>query len=227
MPYIVKDRKHMARIEKDVFWPMLAPAAEKKGIKVLAVWENGTLSYQPASTTVDWHVLTTDCSDLQITPDTESFCNYVVAGYTPDGATNLSVVVEDTDSQSLYGRVVKKRLDIPGYCFNAADATAFGTQYLAETSTLKVNAEFTCNRVYDSNGTEHHLSEVRAGDVVRIPDWLPTEEVLGSISNIGTFPVKATCYEADSNTLRVTPTSFVSSVEILFSRLSIMGALLD
>jgi tripartite ATP-independent transporter DctP family solute receptor len=42
MPYIVKDRKHMAKIEKDVFWPMLAPAAEKKGLKVIAVWENGT-----------------------------------------------------------------------------------------------------------------------------------------------------------------------------------------
>lgn len=42
MPYIVKDRKHMAKIEKEVFWPMLAPAAEKKGLKVLAVWENGT-----------------------------------------------------------------------------------------------------------------------------------------------------------------------------------------
>jgi tripartite ATP-independent transporter DctP family solute receptor len=41
MPYIVKDRAHMARIEKDVFWPTLAPAAEKKGLKVIAVWENG------------------------------------------------------------------------------------------------------------------------------------------------------------------------------------------
>ena len=41
MPYIVKDRAHMARIEKDVFWPGIAPAIEKKGLKVLAVWENG------------------------------------------------------------------------------------------------------------------------------------------------------------------------------------------
>lgn len=41
MPYLVKDRKHMARIEKDVFWPSLAPVAEQKGLKVLAVWENG------------------------------------------------------------------------------------------------------------------------------------------------------------------------------------------
>src|SRR5687767_3338933 len=41
MPYLVKDRKHMAKIEKEVFWPRLAPEAEKKGLKVLAVWENG------------------------------------------------------------------------------------------------------------------------------------------------------------------------------------------
>ena len=41
MPYIVKDRAHMARIEKEIFWPKIEPAIEKKGIKVLAVWENG------------------------------------------------------------------------------------------------------------------------------------------------------------------------------------------
>jgi tripartite ATP-independent transporter DctP family solute receptor len=41
MPYLVKDRAHMGRIEKEVFWPKLAPEAEKKGLKVLAVWENG------------------------------------------------------------------------------------------------------------------------------------------------------------------------------------------
>ena len=41
MPYIVKDRQHMARIEKEIFWTKLEPEAEKKGLKVLAVWENG------------------------------------------------------------------------------------------------------------------------------------------------------------------------------------------
>jgi tripartite ATP-independent transporter DctP family solute receptor len=41
MPYIVKDRAHMARIEKEIFWTKLEPEAGKKGLKVLAVWENG------------------------------------------------------------------------------------------------------------------------------------------------------------------------------------------
>ena len=41
MPYIVKDRAHMGRIEKELFWPKIEPEIEKKGLKVLAVWENG------------------------------------------------------------------------------------------------------------------------------------------------------------------------------------------
>jgi TRAP-type transport system periplasmic protein len=41
MPYIVRDRAHLARIEKEIFWPTLAPAAEARGYKLLAMWENG------------------------------------------------------------------------------------------------------------------------------------------------------------------------------------------
>ena len=41
MPYLVKDREHMKRIEKELFWSKIEPAVEKKGLKVIAVWENG------------------------------------------------------------------------------------------------------------------------------------------------------------------------------------------
>jgi tripartite ATP-independent transporter DctP family solute receptor len=41
MPYLVKDRDHMMKIEQEIVWPTLAPAAEAKGYKILAVWENG------------------------------------------------------------------------------------------------------------------------------------------------------------------------------------------
>jgi len=57
MPYLVKDRAHMGRIEKEVFWSKMAPEAEKKGLKVLAVWENGyrhiTNSKRPINTPAD------------------------------------------------------------------------------------------------------------------------------------------------------------------------------
>ena len=41
MPFLVKDRDHLGRIEEALFWSDMAPAAEAKGYKVLAVWENG------------------------------------------------------------------------------------------------------------------------------------------------------------------------------------------
>ena len=41
MPYLVKDRAHMARIEKEIVWPTIVPILEKKGYKVIAIWENG------------------------------------------------------------------------------------------------------------------------------------------------------------------------------------------
>ena len=41
MPYLVKDRQHMRRIEKELLWSELAPSVEPKGIKIIAVWENG------------------------------------------------------------------------------------------------------------------------------------------------------------------------------------------
>ena len=57
MPYLVKSREHMKKIEKDLFWSKMAPEAEKKGIKILAVWENGyrhiTNSKHPINTPAD------------------------------------------------------------------------------------------------------------------------------------------------------------------------------
>jgi tripartite ATP-independent transporter DctP family solute receptor len=41
MPYLVKNREHMKKIEAAVVWPALAPLADAKGYKLLAVWDNG------------------------------------------------------------------------------------------------------------------------------------------------------------------------------------------
>jgi len=41
MPFLVKDRAHLNRIEHKIFWPTIAPAIAKKGYKVIGFWENG------------------------------------------------------------------------------------------------------------------------------------------------------------------------------------------
>ncbi|HEX2215443.1 MAG TPA: TRAP transporter substrate-binding protein [Xanthobacteraceae bacterium] len=41
MPYLVKDRDHMARIRDEILMPTMAPAALKEGYRIIGVWENG------------------------------------------------------------------------------------------------------------------------------------------------------------------------------------------
>lgn len=57
MPFLVKDRAHLNRIEHKIFWPMIAPAIEAKGYKVVGFWENGirhiTNNAKPINTPAD------------------------------------------------------------------------------------------------------------------------------------------------------------------------------
>jgi TRAP-type transport system periplasmic protein len=41
MPYLIRDRDQMRKVEDQIVWPTLVPLAEEKGYHVLAVWENG------------------------------------------------------------------------------------------------------------------------------------------------------------------------------------------
>jgi tripartite ATP-independent transporter DctP family solute receptor len=57
MPYLVKDRAHMACISKEIVWPILAPKLEPLGYKLIGVWENGfrqiTNNVRPITTPAD------------------------------------------------------------------------------------------------------------------------------------------------------------------------------
>lgn len=59
MPYLVRDRAHMGRIEREIFWPDLHPLALERGYKVLAIWENGfrhvTNNRRPITVPSDLH----------------------------------------------------------------------------------------------------------------------------------------------------------------------------
>ena len=57
MPFIIKDREHLAKMEESVFWSDIAPTVEEQGYQVLAVWENGvrqiTNNVRPINTPAD------------------------------------------------------------------------------------------------------------------------------------------------------------------------------
>jgi len=57
MPYLVRDRAHMQRIEQEIFWPTLAPLMRERGFEPIAIWENGyrhvTNNLRPIETPTD------------------------------------------------------------------------------------------------------------------------------------------------------------------------------
>jgi tripartite ATP-independent transporter DctP family solute receptor len=59
MPYLVRDRAHMGRIEREIFWPDLHSLALERGYEVLAIWENGfrhiTNNRRPITVPADLH----------------------------------------------------------------------------------------------------------------------------------------------------------------------------
>lgn len=57
MPFLVADRAHLGRIQKEIFWPTIAPTVHDAGYQVLALWENGirhiTNNARPIKTPAD------------------------------------------------------------------------------------------------------------------------------------------------------------------------------
>ncbi|MBI3706520.1 MAG: TRAP transporter substrate-binding protein [Proteobacteria bacterium] len=57
MPYLIKNRDHMARYRDQVFWSDMAPKTAAQGLQVIAVWENGyrhiTNNIRPINTPAD------------------------------------------------------------------------------------------------------------------------------------------------------------------------------
>jgi len=187
------------------------------------VWDDRALDFKAKTPgTVDWLVYTGDCTDITIRPNPEALCNYVIVTYTQDGVHQQTVVAQDADSQSKYG-VIKKTLDVSGR-IKTDGATQIANTYISEVGTLRVSAEFTCVRVFDSNGIEHHLGEVRAGDNIRLVDWYPMTPVgEEAVDDITTFQIKSTSYDHSNYSLRVTPTEFMPSVEIRLARQEARG----
>lgn len=171
--------------------------------------------------TIDWYAWTQDCEDLSISPNPDKLCNYVLVNYTQDGSHYEQVIAQDTASQLLYG-VRKVKVDVPGKIITAG-ATQIANTYIAECANLKVAANFTCNRIFDSYGAEQHLAKVRGGENVRIVDWMPTEELLTGVNDIATFQIKSAKYDHSKYTLDVTPTEFMPSTEIQIARLQAVG----
>jgi tripartite ATP-independent transporter DctP family solute receptor len=180
MPYLVKDRKHMQRIEKDVFWKTLAPAAEAKGLKVLAVWENGyrhiTNSKRPINTPADlqgiklrvpegkWRVKMFQAYGANPSPMKLSEVFTALQTGVMDGQENPFTQIYSSKFQE-----VQKYLSLTGHVYTPAYVTVGAKKWASlpadVRSTLESVAKETQQFVYDkaAKDDEDLLGKLKAG----------------------------------------------------------------
>jgi len=182
MPYLVKDRAHMRRIESEVFWKSLAPAAEVKGLKVIAVWENGyrhiTNSKRPINTPADlqgiklrvpegkWRVKMFQAYGANPSPMKFSEVFTALQTGVMDGQENPFTQIYSAKFQE-----VQKYLSLTGHVYTPAYATVGAKKWASLPAdvrgTLEAVAKETQSFVYDkaARDDEELLGKIKAAGV--------------------------------------------------------------
>jgi len=180
MPYLVKDRNHMRRIENEVFWKSLAPAAEAKGLKVIAVWENGyrhiTNSKRPINTPADlqgiklrvpegkWRVKMFQAYGANPSPMKFSEVFTALQTGVMDGQENPFTQIYSAKFQE-----VQKYLSLTGHVYTPAYATVGSKKWASLPAevrgTLEAVARETQGYVYDTAAKAENelLGKLKAG----------------------------------------------------------------
>ena len=182
MPYLVKDRAHMKRIEDGVFWKSLAPAAEAKGLKVIAVWENGyrhiTNSKRPINTPADlqgiklrvpegkWRVKMFQAYGANPSPMKFSEVFTALQTGVMDGQENPFTQIYSAKFQE-----VQKFISLTGHVYTPAYATVGAKKWAALPAdvrgTLEAVAKETQSFVYEkaAKDDEELLGKIKAAGV--------------------------------------------------------------
>jgi len=182
MPYLVKDRAHMRRIESEVSWQRLAPTAEGKGLKVIAVWATGyrhiTNSKRPINTPADlqgiklrvpegkWRVKMFQAYGANPSPMKFSEVFTALQTGVMDGQENPFTQIYSAKFQE-----VQKYLTLTGHVYTPAYATVGSKKWASLPAdvrgTLEAVAKETQSFVYDkaARDDEELLGKIKAAGV--------------------------------------------------------------
>jgi hypothetical protein len=172
-----------------------------------AIWDN-RIPYLTAraATTVDWYVWLADLGNLSLQQSALGLRNVVL----PYISTTEGTTQTDATSLLLYPRREEKLSLTTGTNANTQADAASGR---ASEQALPRQAQSfdVTGRIYrttgDSGGRleEAQKWRVRAGDVIRINDLVPTTAATPALDDVRTFFVMETDYNAQNDTLRLQP----------------------
>lgn len=178
----------------------------------LAVWDDREVSYQARNpTSVDWTAYVRESngggvSKLPLSVSWRNVANAVTAVYDSGGTLTRTSVAVDSDSIS---RWIRREVHL-SHIGESTSATAVARRNteLALRKDLQQQVDgIELNRVWDADGVEWPLCRVRAGDVLRIPDFVPRTGDLDSLSldAFRTFVIEETTCDHLAGILSVRP----------------------
>jgi len=201
---------------------LLAFSDSTKGKWYFAIWEDRVpyLKKRDASS-VDWTVNLRDLARLRLSHRVGNLWNSCYATYQAGGALTRTATVDDTTSQAKYG--LTRRYVVPDLgTVAAAAAQANRDGWMDDHKDIWPRLEEIVlgNRVFDTNGIPHPSSWVRAGEVLRIRDLVPTSADAGAVTRdaLRTFYILETEYDINTATNRIVVDTESANLDAILAR---------
>lgn len=192
------------------------------GIWYFAVWDNRVpYLFKKDGTTVKWYISLQDFVTLELTHRAETLWNSAYAVYESGGAVARTTVTNDTNSQTKYG--VTRQYVVPDLgAVAVGNAQSYRDMILANYAQVYPRSTNMVlgNYVKDANGIRVPSYYVRAGDVIRITDLVPTSLNLDSntLDSLRNFYLVETDYDIDSHQLTIVPDTDNMKLDAILAR---------
>ncbi len=184
---------------QQLFDKLLAGSDSTFGVWDFAIWED-RIPYLTKRdvTTPKWIVDLADFTNYRFRYRLVTMWNKAYTVYTVAGVINRTAQADKPASQAKYG--ITREYVVPNIGEQlAATAQNYRDGAIEHSDEIWPTALNTVlgSRVYDANGVEHPSSHVRAGDVIRIRDLIPTTSNLSDIDQdrFQTFYILETSYD--------------------------------
>jgi hypothetical protein len=200
--------KYLDRSVKDLV-EMLAGFSDASGNAFyFAVWENRIpYFFKRILSSVDWKVSVQDTQNYNSMLGMTNLWTSCYAIYTSGGVLTRTATVTDAAAVTKWG--IDRTYVIPNLGeVGATAADNAAASWVADNKNILPNVSNLTigGPALDANGVEWPVYFIRAGDIIRLDDWLPVSTALSTVERdaLSTFFITQTSYSADNNKLTIT-----------------------
>ena len=172
-----------------------------------AIWDNRIpYLFKRAVAKIDWYVWLADLGNLRLQQSALELRNAII----PTVGGTAGTTQTDATSLVLYPRRELK-ISLPTGANANTQADAAGTAATEKALPRQQQSFSVSGRIYRTTGDtggrleETPLWRVRAGEVIRIQDLVPSSAATPALDDVRTFYIMETNYSADSNVLTIQP----------------------